>query len=117
LAGERLGGVPRVTGVILKAPAETSNFVFLNESGPDFLRGHKHWFEAAVREAGVHDFTWHDLRHTFASRLAMAGENLRTVQELTGHKTINMTCRYAHLAPAQHLAAVEKLAGFNLNTR
>ncbi len=93
----------------------TSNFVFLNESGHDFLRGNKHWFEDAVREAGIRDFTWHDLRHTFASRLVMAGENLRTVQELMGHKTINVTCRYAHLAPAQQLAAVEKLVGFSLS--
>jgi site-specific recombinase XerD len=69
----------------------------------------RHWFEPAVAEAGIRDFTWHCLRHTFASRLVMAGIPLRTVQELMGHKTIMMTARYAHLAP-EHLArAVESL--------
>ncbi len=39
----------------------------------------------------------------------MAGVDLRTVQQLMGHKTIQMTCRYAHLAPEHELAAVERL--------
>ena len=55
------------------------------------------------------NFTRHCLRHTFASPLVMAGVDLRTVQELMGHKTIAMTCRYAHLAPSHKLAAVERL--------
>jgi site-specific recombinase XerD len=46
-----------------------------------------------VVKAGVDDFPWHCLRHTFASRLVMAGVDLRTVQELLGHRTIQMTCR------------------------
>ena len=69
----------------------------------------RHWFEKAVTDAGITDFTWHCLRHTFASRLVMAGVDLRIVQELMGHKTIQMTCRYAHLAPQHQLAAVERL--------
>ncbi len=43
----------------------------------------------------------------------MGGMDLRTVQELMGHKTIAMTCRYAHLAPTYQLAAVERLAEIN----
>jgi len=74
-------------------------------------RGHgRRWFERAVREAGIVDFHWHDLRHTFASRLVMAGVDLRTVQELLGHKTITMTVRYSHLAPAHLQEAVDRLA-------
>lgn len=67
------------------------------------------WFEPAVAAAGVKDFTWHCLRHTFISRLVMAGVDLRTVQELAGHKTIAMTCRYAHLSPQHQQSAIEKL--------
>jgi site-specific recombinase XerD len=69
----------------------------------------RHWFEPAVRQAKIRDFSWHCLRHTFASRLVMAGVDLRTVQELLGHKSIAMTVRYSHLAPAHTLAAVERL--------
>ncbi len=55
-------------------------------------------------------FPWHDLRHTFASRLVMAGVDLRTVQELMGHKNITMTVRCAHLAPAHQREAIERMA-------
>ena len=75
------------------------------------LKGYKHLFDPALREAGISFFTWYCLRHTFGSRLVMAGVDLRTVAELMGHKTIQMTMRYAHLAPAHKLAAVERLAG------
>jgi integrase len=67
------------------------------------------WFEAAVEESKIENLRWHDLRHTFISRLVMKDVNLRTVQELAGHKTISMTIRYAHLAPEHNLAAIEKL--------
>jgi Phage integrase family len=73
------------------------------------LRGYKHCFDPPVREAGIRDFTWYCLRHTFASRLVMVGVRLRTIAELMGHKTIQLTMRYAHLAPAHQLAAVECL--------
>jgi site-specific recombinase XerD len=76
------------------------------------LRGYKHWFDAAVEEAGLQDFTWYCLRDTFASRLAMAGVDLVTIFELMGHKTIQMTKRYAHLAPAHNQAAVDHLVSF-----
>jgi integrase len=71
--------------------------------------GYKHWFNAAFEEAGLREFTWYCLRHMFASRLVMAGVDIRTVAELMGHRTIQMTMRYAHPQPAHSLAAVEKL--------
>jgi site-specific recombinase XerD len=82
--------------------------VFVNIQG-EALQGYKHWFDPAVLESGIKDFTWYCLRHTFASRLAMAGVDLRTLAELMGHQTIQMTMRYAHLAPSHTLAAVERL--------
>jgi site-specific recombinase XerD len=90
----------------LRRSLNTDGPVFVNMHG-ERLRGYKHWFGPAVREAGIQDFTWYCLRHSFASRLVMAGVDLRTVADLMGHKTIQMTMRYAHLAPAHQLAAVE----------
>jgi site-specific recombinase XerD len=69
----------------------------------------RRWFEPVLKDAKVANFSWHCLRHTFASRLVMAGVDIRTVQELLGHKTIGMTVRYSHLAPKHTLAAVERL--------
>ena len=61
------------------------------------------------RMANLEDFRFHDLRHTFASKLVMAGVDLYTVKELMGHSTIQMTERYAHLAPEHRASAVEKI--------
>jgi integrase len=69
------------------------------------------WFTEACKRAQISNFTWHCLRHTFASRLVMAGVDLRTVQELLGHKSISTTIRYAHLAPKHQAEAVERLVG------
>jgi Phage integrase family len=54
-------------------------------------------------------YTWHGNRHTFASRLVIAGVDLRTVQELGGWRTLSMVQRYAHLAPEGLAAAVERI--------
>jgi site-specific recombinase XerD len=78
-------------------------------SGRVFFNQKPRWFTDASREAGLKDFTWHCLRHTFASRLVMAGVDLRTVQELLGHKSIMMTMRYSHLSQEHCMKALEKL--------
>jgi integrase len=66
-------------------------------------------FERAVAKAGIADFTFHDLRHTFASRLVRAGMNLPTVQALMGHKKIAMTLRYTYLTTDHKQRAVRLL--------
>ena len=66
----------------------------------------KNAFHTALEIAEIKDFTWHDLRHTFASWLIMKGASLRSVAELLGHRGLRMVMRYAHLSPAYLSAEV-----------
>src|ERR1700691_2375255 len=69
--------------VLQQRPVNPEVRVFVNIQGQP-LRGYKHWFDPAVEEAGLRDFTWYCLRHTFASRLAMAGGDLLTISDTDG---------------------------------
>ncbi len=66
-------------------------------------------FISALERAGIRDFRFHDLRHTFASHLVMQGASIKEVQELLGHKTLAMTTRYAHLSQEHKKKAVNLL--------
>jgi len=59
-------------------------------------------FKTACRDAGVREVKFHDLRHTFATRLAASGQPLRTIQEFLGHADSKTTQIYAHYAPSEH---------------
>lgn len=70
----------------------------------------RRWFERAVKKAALASkFRWHDLRHTFCSRLASAGVPLLQIQQLAGHASFATTLRYAHLSPDHQRKAVEKV--------
>jgi len=73
------------------------------------IKNPKDWFKPAMVDAKVVNYRWHDNRHTFCSRLAMRGENLKVIQQLAGHKTIQMSARYAHLGEKSLHAAVSGL--------
>jgi integrase len=81
------------------------------------LRSPRSWFERAVEAAGIRDFHWHDIRHTFASRLVMSGADLRVVAELLRDSSLAMVMRYAHLAPDYRLAAVERMGAVFASNR
>ena len=94
---------------ILLAVKKTDRpWVFCKKDGERYGNVRKA-FEGARKRAGIVDFRFHDLRHTFASHLVMAGVDLRTVQELLGHKSFEMTLRYAHLSPEHKKAALDVL--------
>lgn len=68
------------------------------------------WFERSVRRAGfASKFRYHDLRHSFCSRLVSAGVPLLEVQRLAGHSSYQTTLRYSHLSPDHLRKAVEKV--------
>jgi integrase len=70
-------------------------------------------FRNVTKKAKIADFHFHDLRHTFATRLAQAGKDLYKVQKLLGHKTAAMTQRYAHHYPESLRDAVAVLDNSN----
>ena len=67
-------------------------------------------WDKALREAGIVNFHWHDLRHTAASYLAMAGVSLVEISKILGHRTMQMVSRYSHLSDGHIVATGEKLA-------
>lgn len=87
---------------------DTTGRVFPAEDGGR-LDNIKTAWKGVLSKASIKKFRWHDLRHTFASYLVMAGVDLSTVRELMGHADFQMTLRYAHLAPEHKSSAVAKL--------
>ena len=69
----------------------------------------RHAFDKVVEKVNLKDFRFHDLRHSFATRLVQNGVDLYKVKELLGHKTITMTMRYAHHYPESLRSSVEVL--------
>ncbi|MBU6392314.1 MAG: site-specific integrase [Planctomycetota bacterium] len=71
----------------------------------------------ALKKAGIQNFHWHSLRHTFATRLAQRGVDLYKISKLLGHYSIEMTQRYAHHCPESLRDGIQVLeSDYNLTT-
>ena len=91
---------------------ENYDFVFAFRSGVREgipIKDVKTTFNRAVRDAGIEDFHFHDMHHTFGSWLAMRDVPLHAIQKLMGHRRIQQTMRYAHLSPSYQRKQVELL--------
>ena len=103
---------------VLHRGRKRSERLFLREDRSDVYSDrnqerfdNRSWFEPVVTEAGIPRLTWHGLRHTFCSWLAMAGATTREVMEAAGHKTMSQAARYAHLSPQHTQSVVDRIAG------
>jgi integrase len=86
-----------------------SEHVFCRIDGTPINRFDKAW-KHVLGIAGIKDFHFHDLRHTFGSNLLLAGASLKDVKEMMGHSDISTTDRYAHLTANHKLLMQGKLA-------
>jgi integrase len=87
-----------------------SEFVFADRRGKPYKSFRSAW-EHALEKAKIEELTFHSLRHTFGTRLGMAGVDIKTIQELMGHRDIKMTMRYSHPTAQHKRNAVEVLDG------
>jgi integrase/recombinase XerD len=90
---------------MLYSKKKRSEYVFRPYNGPNTLYRH---FSCLIKRLGIKG-TLHDLRHTFASHLAMSGVGIPIIKELLGHSDISTTMIYSHLSPDIHTAAIQKL--------
>jgi integrase len=89
---------------------EGKEFVVVEKNEhPGVTRDFRSWFEIAVRRAGIKQFRYHDIRHTFASRHAIRGTPMHVLMLLMGHKSVKTTEIYAHLGPSDVRKHAEKL--------
>jgi len=100
---------PDVSTVLQSLP-KGREYVFFEDSEARSWHGKRRVdFEAALDQAGIRDFKFHDTRHSFASELVMKGVDIKTVSELLGHSTTRMTERYSHLSPSHKNLAINML--------
>jgi hypothetical protein len=96
-------------------PGNTSVWVFPSDKPEMHLDHHNFYgrvYITALKDAKLEGVTWHTLRHTFASRLAMNGQGPSTIAALLRHSGTELVARYAHLSPTHLHGALEGVSGF-----
>jgi integrase len=111
----QINSVARAALQTLRKLSDGLGYVCPRFKGPE-SRDAREWFNQVLSQAKIQNFRWHDLRHTFASRLVMARVPLRAVQVLLGHKRIETTLRYSHLGETHLREAVECLTAAPTDT-
>lgn len=100
--------------VLLCLPMPTS-YVFTNpETNLPYVDIKKSWHKV-LDYAQIKNFRFHDLRHTCATRLVMAGVDFLTTMEILGHTSLQTTMRYSHVVPGKKMEAIRKLSMYTYN--
>jgi integrase len=86
-----------------------NELVFPSPRTGERLNDIKKSFRKAIKDAGIEDFRFHDLRHTAATKMADAGADAFTLAKIPGHSNIQMTARYTHATDTAIKRAVENL--------
>jgi integrase len=110
---------PIVREALLELNEQNGNaeYVFTNPDTGTRYTDVKKSFSAACRNAGITDFTFHDLRHTFGTRLADAGVDVVKIKELMGHASIVTTMRYMHATDQGKRGAIVVLSEYRQKRR
>ena len=108
-------------GLVLHGPAlnllkekslktnQSKGLIFPSSKNPDQPFDFKRPFQMALKKANIEDFTWHDIRHTTASYLAMQGASPSEIASVLGHKSLDMVKRYSHISRAHTSEVLRKL--------
>ena len=108
-------------GLVLHGPAldllkekrvktnQSKGLIFPSSKNPDHPFDFKRPFQMALKKANIEDFTWHDIRHTTASYLAMQGASPSEIASVLGHKSLDMVKRYSHISRAHTSEVLRKL--------
>lgn len=103
--------VPAVVEELAKFKAGASSLVFRSPRDPARAFSFESRFHEALRQAGIRGVTFHTLRHSAASALARNGATLLEVAEVLGHRQLQTSKRYAHLATSHKAALVNRILG------
>ena len=102
------------------ADVTTKNYLFTSYRTKGMITEIKTAFTGAVRDTGLDDFRFHDLRHTFATRLNESGADPYTIRDLLGHSSTTMTENYTHTSHETRQRAIEAMSrgrrGFRQNS-
>lgn len=102
---------PQVVESLRECQGKPTRHVFASKRSPDQPYQWERVWQAALSAAKIHDFHWHDLRHSCASYLAMNGASLVEIAEVLGHRELSVTKRYSHLSVTHKAKLINSVMG------